>query len=335
MSGSLVISLDFELMWGVRDHRSVAEYGDAVLGGRAAIPAMLERFAARGIRATWATVGLLFARSRDEMLDHAPTLRPAYADPRLSPYPFLERGLGASEADDPLHFGRSLLERVAETPGQEIATHTYSHFYCLEPGATPEALAADLAAARAIAAATGMPAPRSIVFPRNQLGPAHVACAVAHGIDAVRGNPRARLYRARAGAATTLPLRALRLADGALPLVRGLDAPAPARGPDGAVDVAASRFLRPATPGIAGTALYGRAHLARIRAEMTRAARRGTCYHLWWHPHNFGRHMAANLARLDALLDTFAALRDDHGMQSRSMADLAAAAAAVPAAPPV
>ena len=37
MSGSFVISLDFELMWGVRDHRSIADYGDAVLGGREAI----------------------------------------------------------------------------------------------------------------------------------------------------------------------------------------------------------------------------------------------------------------------------------------------------------
>jgi len=33
MSGRFVISLDLELMWGSRDHRSVAEYGDAVLGG--------------------------------------------------------------------------------------------------------------------------------------------------------------------------------------------------------------------------------------------------------------------------------------------------------------
>ena len=44
MSGTFVISLDLELMWGVRDHSTVAEYGDAVLGGRAAIPKMLDRF---------------------------------------------------------------------------------------------------------------------------------------------------------------------------------------------------------------------------------------------------------------------------------------------------
>ena len=68
MTGTFVISLDFELMWGVRDHRTVAEYGDAVLGGREAIPLMLSRFTEAGIRATWATVGLLFAKTRTEML---------------------------------------------------------------------------------------------------------------------------------------------------------------------------------------------------------------------------------------------------------------------------
>ena len=71
MSGNLVVSLDFELMWGVRDHRSLSDYGDAVLGGRQAIPLILERFERAGIRATWATVGLLFAKSRDQMLEYA------------------------------------------------------------------------------------------------------------------------------------------------------------------------------------------------------------------------------------------------------------------------
>ena len=67
MTSSFIISLDFELMWGVRDHRGLADYGDAVLGVRRAIPEILARFEAAGIRATWATVGLLFARTREEI----------------------------------------------------------------------------------------------------------------------------------------------------------------------------------------------------------------------------------------------------------------------------
>ena len=70
--GALVISLDFELHWGVRDH--VAR-GDALYQrlpeARHAVEDMLTLFGARHIRATWATVGFLFASNRRELEAHA------------------------------------------------------------------------------------------------------------------------------------------------------------------------------------------------------------------------------------------------------------------------
>ena len=83
MSGRLVFSLDFELMWGVRDHRTVDDYGDAVLGVRQALPRLLKLFDAYGVSATWATVGLLFARNRQEMLEYFPANRPSYRKAKL------------------------------------------------------------------------------------------------------------------------------------------------------------------------------------------------------------------------------------------------------------
>lgn len=318
MTGRLILSLDYELMWGVRDHRTIADYGDAVLGARQAIPAMLDRFGRGGIRATWATVGLLFARDRDEMLDHAPRLRPTYDNMDLSPYAFLENGTGRNEEEDPWHFGRSLLDRIADTEGQDIGSQTFSHYYCLEPGQTLEQLNADLAAARTIADEAGYPM-RSIVFPRNQMSDAHIAASVAHGIDVVRGTPSHILYRSRAQRETTLPLRAVRFADGALPIARGLDFAEPTAW-QGGTDVPASRFLRPYMP---KARLYSWLHVRRVCKEMELAARQGCCYHLWWHPHNMGRNIAENLAQLDTILTCFQRLRDDFGMQSCSMTDLA------------
>ena len=64
MSGQFVISLDFELLWGVRDHADRTSYGKNVLGARDAVPQMLEIFAQNSIRATWATVGFLFCETR-------------------------------------------------------------------------------------------------------------------------------------------------------------------------------------------------------------------------------------------------------------------------------
>ena len=70
--GTLIASLDFELYWGVRDVKTVAQYRENLLGVRRAIPALLAFFADYGIHATWATVGFLFFASRVELLAGAP-----------------------------------------------------------------------------------------------------------------------------------------------------------------------------------------------------------------------------------------------------------------------
>lgn len=78
-SPTFVISLDFELMWGVRDHESIGSYGAHVLGVREAVRRLLDLFEKKGIRATWATVGFVFCRSKEELVASAPALRPSYA----------------------------------------------------------------------------------------------------------------------------------------------------------------------------------------------------------------------------------------------------------------
>ena len=64
----LTISIDFELFWGVRDVRTVRNYGDNILGVRQAIPAMLELFKECEVHATWATVGLVTFENRKSFL---------------------------------------------------------------------------------------------------------------------------------------------------------------------------------------------------------------------------------------------------------------------------
>ena len=317
MSGHLILSLDFELMWGVRDHRSVADYGDAVLGVRQALPAMLSRFGQNRIRATWAAVGLIFARNRDEMLDYAPALRPAYRNADLSPYSYLAERVGMDENADPLHFGRSLLDQVASVDGQEIGSHTFSHFYCLEDGQTLDAFKADLTAGCAIAASAGHVV-SSIVFPRNQMTPDHIRAAADLGITRYRGNPGGFAYRSRSNHENTLPVRGLRLLDSVMPVAGRVDFPTPQPRHD-RIDVPASRFLRPWSR---RAPQFSRLHLDHVQREMTRAARDGRCYHLWWHPHNMGRNIEANLAQLDAVLSTFVELRDRFGMTSSNMSDM-------------
>lgn len=322
--GAFVISLDVEILWGVRDHYPPdgGTYRANLLGGRAAIPRMLDLFAQYGIAATWATVGFLFARSRDELRQFQPAVLPAYADPRLSPY---GEPLGQSEDDDPLHFGASLIDCIRGYPDQEIATHTYSHFYCLEAGAQRAAFKADLESAVAIAASRGLTL-RSIVFPRNQCNSDFTDLLLSAGITSYRGTERHAFYRAAMhDEYNRLYHRGGRLLDTYLDLSGShitdwRDVP---QG-NGLCNVPSSCFLRPFTPRLRHLDAL---RLRRIARGIERAATERGIFHLWWHPCNVGINIDENLAFLRRVLDIFAECRARFGLRSLPMAGVAQAVA--------
>jgi hypothetical protein len=314
-NGTFVISLDFELLWGVRDKRTIADYGANILGVRQVVPALLDLFAERQIACTWATVGLLFFATNTAMRAGLPARMPRYADARLSSYSYLAE-VGADEERDPYYHGLSLIRRILDYPAQEVGTHTFSHFYCLEEGGDTEAFRADLEAARAAAGALGVNF-ASIVFPRNQVSPAHLSVCRELGLRAFRGNERVWFHNARRDCDQNLLVRGSRLADSYLP-IGGAHDHQPAL-VDGMVDVPASRFLRP----VRKSAVLERLRLRRITSAMEVAARRRRLFHLWWHPHNFGVNLQENLAFLRNILDHFRALQDRYGMRSMTMAAVA------------
>lgn len=314
---TLVISLDFELHWGVRDLKTVAQYRDNLLGVRRVVPALLKTFSDYGVHATWATVGFLFSSTRAELLDSLPDCRPEYNDLRLSPYLDLE-SLGYGEEDDPYHFGRQLIEQIRSSPGQEIATHTFSHFYCLEPRQSVAAFRSDLRAAFAAARKLSVDL-TSIVFPRNQYDDQHLDACVDMGLKAFRGNQHSWIYQPRSSQQETVLHRSVRLLDSywnlsshncySLADVR--------QGP--LINLPASRFLRPY---VRNAPLLQKLQERRVVGDITYAAHHGLVYHLWWHPHNFGVRLEQNMGTLHRILDHFQAMREGYGMRSRSMAEL-------------
>ncbi len=182
--GALVISLDFELHWGVRDHRRLdAEERKRLLAAREVVPEILSAFRDHSIRATWATVGLLFARTREEALNCRPERMPRYEQISLDPY---GEPIGRDEAEDPFHFAPSLIRMIAREPGQEMASHSYSHYYSLESGQSEEEFKADVASAKRIGENSGYRL-RSYVFPRNQVRRSYLPILRQAGFCAYRG----------------------------------------------------------------------------------------------------------------------------------------------------
>lgn len=315
-SPTLVISLDFELMWGVRDHADINSYGANILGVRRAIPRMLDLFDRYGIRATWATVGFLFSESKDELLESAPSLRPTYVDTKLSNYGYFPE-IGNDEKSDPYYFGASLLARIMSCPGQEIGSHSFSHYYCLEAGQSLPQFDADVAAAVAIARRRGIEL-KSFVFPRNQYSGEHLGILDRRGFKVFRGNERSWVYRATPGAGQSKVRRACRLADHYFNLTGHHVHDRSSQ--SGVAEVAASRFLRPYSRKLAKLDAL---RLNRIKSAIDEAAAIGRTFHLWWHPHNFGINVDENIEFLNLILMHFSKQKDQHGMVSANMGDFA------------
>lgn len=311
-----VISLDFELFWGVSDTQTVASYGNNVQGEWSAVPRLLALFRRYGIKVSWATVGMAMCRNYKQWRDIRPAILPGYVRREISPYT-----LDALVKEHPkLFFARPLVEKILATPGQELATHTYSHFYCNEPGATPAQFAADLACARTIAKELGVHC-RSLVLPRNQIAETFLSVLPAAGIQVYRGNPQHWLYRNGDAVTGGMAGRAVRCADGCLPL-SGLCDRHPEHNGE-LLNLPASLFLYPWSKRHRGLAPM---RLFRLKRCMTAAARAGSICHLWWHPHNFGVNTDRNLALLESLLQHYCNLADKYGMQSSCMGDFATAA---------
>lgn len=315
-TGTLIVSLDFELFWGMQDVSSLQDYQDHILGGRAAIPRLLDLFQAHGIHATWAAVGFLFAEDEAALLPYLPpeAERPSYADPALSAY----RCIGTTAADRTVRdcfYAPELIDRIAGTPGQEIGSHTFSHYYCREAGQTPAQFGADMRAAQKIAADRGL-ALTSVVFPRNQSTAEHTAVLRSLGFSAYREEENDWIHEK----VRFRPLmRLLRLADVYFPLT-GQGGYVP-KNEDGIVNLPGSRMYKPYFRYL--PFLEGR-KAARIKKQMRHAAENGLTFHLWWHPHNVGVRTDFHLAQLEEIFSYYDTLKRDFGMRSLNMGEAAA-----------
>jgi peptidoglycan/xylan/chitin deacetylase (PgdA/CDA1 family) len=315
--GVFVISLDFELHWGVWDVTTKEKYGANILGVKEVIPRLLSLFAQYNIKATFATVGFLFAKNKKELQLYLPHLIPGYNNNSYNVYNNELPLIGNNETDDSYHFGYTLLEQIKNSP-HEISSHTFSHYYCLEEGQNETAFDADIKAAKQIAAANNI-ALYSIVFPRNQVNEEYLPVLLENNITVYRGNPTSWIYKPRKFTAEILFIRLCRLLDTYLP-ISGHNTYKVIKKGGLPVNIPASRFLKPYNKNLAW---LEKIKLNRIMNEMTRAAKKNEAYHLWWHPHNFGVNIAENMANLTLILDHFKSLQKKYGFTNCTMKEAA------------
>lgn len=318
-NGKFVISLDFELMWGVRDKLTVQQYGNNILGVWQAIPKMLVAFEKHNINATFAIVGFLFFDNKKELCQSFPTQLPNYTNTKLSPYTNYLCTIAKTELEDKYHFAPALINEIKKQNNHEIGTHTFSHYYCLEEGQTIKDFEADIVASKMVASKYNINI-TSLIFPRNQFNESYLEVCKNNGIICYRGNEQSWLYKAKNSTDESLFRRAFRLIDAYINLSGHNCYDDDFLHNGFPINIASSRFLRPY---ISKLKILDGFRLQRIKSGMTNAAINNLMYHLWWHPHNFGINQFENFLFLEKILLHYNYLNKKYGFESITMNNLA------------
>ena len=311
MNGILIISLDFELFWGMQDCSTLEKYEENIIGGRKAIPRLLQMFEKQNIHATWATVGYIFAEGEANAREYFPPVNkyPTYSEKKISTYRCFGH-TGNSEKDAPCFYAPSLIEKISKVQGQEIASHTFSHFYCRESGQTIEQFEADMISAQKIANAKGYSL-SSIVLPRNQCESDYTEVLKKIGFSAYRDEENDWIHEK----VKIRPLmRFLRLLDVYFPLT-GQGGYIP-KNENGIWNLTGSRMYKPFFKPLA---FLEHQKIRRIKKQMLHAAKNNLVFHLWWHPHNIGVMTDFHLQQLEEIFSYYTQLREKYGMESLNM----------------
>lgn len=281
----VVISLDFELRWGVHDRLGlqIDQYRSNIENVRIIVPTLLKMFTERGIHATWAHVGAIGCNGWDEYFERAPS-PPKYIKTHLAFNP----RVADMDPNGRLYFAPDLVERISRAKGQELGTHTFSHIFAREEGFTDSDLLSDLDAVSQIGTDKFGGPPVSLVFPRNQI--AWLQTMYKKGIKIYRSNQRGWCYDATQSGENTLLARGCRLMRDLNPLESSLTDRKSAL-------TQASIFVRFDLPYLGWTL-----HFERIRRELDRI-KCGQVFHLWWHPHNLGGDLSKSLERAQRIAD--------------------------------
>jgi peptidoglycan/xylan/chitin deacetylase (PgdA/CDA1 family) len=289
MPGSLCISIDLELAWGIWD-KPAAEYHERCAARETMIvERLLALFERAQVGATWAVVGRLLE------LDAT----------AAASTPHGER----------IWYAPELVRKIAASPLQEVGSHSHAHVYFGETAR--ESLRADLAAARAIHERHGLPF-KSFVFPRNQV--AHTDLLREAGLRVFRSVDRGwfTTVRSRIGAGAG---RLANLVDKALPIPPTTVEPIDHGG--GLVELPSSMLLL-ARNGLRRV-IHPAALVAKARLGLEAARRTGRIFHLWFHPSNFYYDTERQLATLGRIVDHAARLRDQGQLAIRTMDSFGAA----------
>lgn len=318
MKGTFIISLDFELLWGLSgwDKNQIESYKSHIEGSKLALNRILEVFANYDMKCTIAFVGGMNCHSINELRLVSPKHRPQYRNSLFSSYESLIPKIDKLYPSD-LFFCRDVITELAQNSRVELASHTFSHYYCLEEGQCSQEFEADIYTAVNHAKSNGISL-KTIIFPRNQVSMNYLNICNQYGLTHYRGNLETFLYCSENTPKKLSLKRVLRLLDTYVNL-SGYNTYIYPNKNGNMINVPGSRFLRPFSPRLAFLEPF---KIKRILESIRYAARHSQIYHIWWHPHNFGINTEENIKQLEIICEYYKKMQNKYGMECKFISEI-------------
>lgn len=319
MIGHFVISLDFELVWGLAGWNitQVESYSTNIKNAKTALKDIVEMLEKYDMKCTIGYVGAMNFSCISELRLDKNTVIPSYKNKQFASFisllPYAEKELNVD-----LFFAKSEIAYLKSRANIELASHTYSHYYCLEEGQSIDDFENDLIKTIENAELHGIKL-ASIIFPRNQVNDTYLKICKNRGFTHFRGMLNNTLYEPSKTSFRYSPIGALRFLDTYFNISGSNTYSIDTTMGKELIDVPGSRFFRPYSKRLS---FLERLKIRRIKDSMADAARNGRIYHLWWHPHNFGANMRENILQLEEICCFFDLLRKQYDFRSSFLSEI-------------
>ena len=305
-NGIFVLSLDFEMMWGSIFNKNVYNgYATRCKNIEYILEGVMNKIQEYDIHATWATVGGIACSSKEEACE--------LASPRISdPYGELSLIDTIKDFPDslfPKYFDPAFVKKISETPGQELATHTFSHFYLDEHSDRYQKLDDEIKASKTIFNKFNNQV-NSIVMPKNQCDNEMLNILAKNQIYIFRGPQVSSFFE------KSKHRRIYRFLDAYFPICGSSLYSLKDIYNNGFYNVRASRFFRFY---FSKLKFFEFLKLIRVKREIRKCAKKKLVYHLWFHPHNLGTNVNKNLRTLTNLFKYVCKMKKKYNLVSVNM----------------
>jgi len=156
----------------------------------------------------------------------------------------------------------------------------------------------------------------SLIFPRNQVKKEYLEILAKNNIKSYRGNESNWIYSSKM---SFILKRGFRLLDSYINITGSNTYDLNEIKKEFPYNIPSSCFLRPVK---SNNSILKRLKIKRIKSQMTYAAKNDKLFHIWWHPHNFGNDIEANISFLKEILSHFLFLKDKYNMCSFNMVEV-------------